>query len=118
VTISPTVPPGSPSITITDEDIQASFIVVGWNKPVSDGGSAVIDYKVQINTTQERNTSNTHVLFSGLTKSTKYLVMVYARNIVGYGKASVKVITTKKQGYEKYIFLASCHCFFGLLIVP
>jgi hypothetical protein len=83
---------------MTEEDMEASSITVWWTKPGYDGGRPVIDYKVQIITTQEQNTSNTtHVIFSGLTKTNKYDVKVFARNVAGYGNPYVKIITTKKR---------------------
>ncbi|KAK3744495.1 hypothetical protein QZH41_013160, partial [Actinostola sp. cb2023] len=40
---------------------------------------------------------NTKKGITGLTKNTEYKVQLYARNVAGYGNASSKVFTTKKQ---------------------
>ncbi|XP_031574441.1 neural cell adhesion molecule 2-like [Actinia tenebrosa] len=100
INVTQLFPPGAPNVTILDQDIQASSVTVRWAKPGYDGGSPVIDYKVQINTNppQEHNTSNTEHELTGLTKNTRYEVRVYTRNAVGYGNASNLIFTTKKRG--------------------
>ena len=64
-----------------------------------DGGSPIIDYKLLINSkTLHISAPNTNKGITGLTKNTEYKVQLYARNVAGYGNASSKVFTTKKQG--------------------
>ncbi|KAK3724594.1 hypothetical protein QZH41_018287, partial [Actinostola sp. cb2023] len=90
-------PPGPPIITVTD--IEASSVIVRWTRPVYDGDSPIIDYKLLINSkTLHINAPNTNKGITGLTKNTEYEVQLYARNVAGYGNASSKVFTTKKQG--------------------
>ncbi|KAK3733410.1 hypothetical protein QZH41_012178, partial [Actinostola sp. cb2023] len=97
ITVTQLFPPGPPHITVTD--IEASSVIVRWTRPVYDGGSPIIDYKLLINSkTLNINAPNTNKGITGLTKNTEYEVQLYARNVAGYGNASSKVFTTKKQG--------------------
>jgi hypothetical protein len=86
-------------VTITD--IEASSITLRWTEPVIDGGSPVIGYLLEINTKPLLDTINTYAVITGLKNNTQYVVKVYAKNNVGYGIVSTKVITTKKRG--KYL---------------
>ena len=99
------VPPGPANITITD--IQASTVIVRWTKPVYNGGSPVIQYKLVIDSKTFNITApKTHQSVGGLTKDTEYEVKVYAKNVVGYGNASTAVFTTKKQGNVAFMMVA------------
>ncbi|XP_031569129.1 immunoglobulin superfamily member 22-like [Actinia tenebrosa] len=79
-------------------DIKATSAVIKWDSPVDDGGSPVIEYKVQINTIPPREviTENTYCLTNDLNENTTYDVKVYARNAVGYGKAVCTEFTSKE----------------------
>ena len=97
--------PGSPSITSTAADIQASSLTVRWTLPADDGGSPITAYRVVVlqGVTEERNENVTDPTarskeIGGLKKTTSYTVMVYARNYVFEGNASQKIINTKYEG--------------------
>ncbi|XP_031551825.1 Down syndrome cell adhesion molecule-like, partial [Actinia tenebrosa] len=79
-------------------DIKATSAVINWDSPVDDGGSPVIEYKVQINTIPPREviTETTYCVTKDLNENTTYGVKVYARNAVGYGKAVRTEFTTKE----------------------
>ncbi|XP_031560006.1 Down syndrome cell adhesion molecule-like isoform X3 [Actinia tenebrosa] len=79
-------------------DIKATSAVIKWDSPVDDGGSPVIEYKVQINTIPPREaiTETTYCVTNDLNENTTYDVKVYARNAVGYGKAVCTEFTTKE----------------------
>ncbi|KAK3718601.1 hypothetical protein QZH41_008397, partial [Actinostola sp. cb2023] len=97
ITVTQLFPPGPPNITVTY--IESSSVIVRWTRPVYDGGSPIIDYKLLINSkTLNINAPNTNKGITGLTKNTEYKVQLYARNVAGYGNVSSKVFTTKKQG--------------------
>ena len=99
------VSPGRPNITVTD--IEASSVIVRWTKPVYNGGSPVIQYKLVIDSKTFNITApKTHQSVGGLTKDTEYEVKVYAKNVVGYGNASTAVFTTKKQGNVAFMMVA------------
>ncbi|XP_020912639.1 neogenin isoform X1 [Exaiptasia diaphana] len=91
-------PPGSPSFNVTD--IEASSAVVRWAEPVDNGGSKLTEYKVEINSKTYIIASWKHKHFTipGLTKNKIYVVKLYAKNAAGYGNASSKTFTTKKEG--------------------
>ncbi|EDO26116.1 predicted protein [Nematostella vectensis] len=90
--------PGPPIVTVSN--IEASSIKVNWAPPSSDGGSPVIDYKVEVDPAKppREGVAGDQVVISDLTKNTEYTVKVTARNVVGYGEAGTKTIRTKKQG--------------------
>ncbi|XP_028516687.1 receptor-type tyrosine-protein phosphatase F [Exaiptasia diaphana] len=91
-------PPGSPSFNVTD--IEASSAVVRWAEPVDNGGSKVTGYKVEIDSKTYNFSSwkPNHFVIPGLTKNKVYVVKLFARNVAGYGNASSKTFTTKKEG--------------------
>ncbi|XP_031569752.1 neural cell adhesion molecule 1-like, partial [Actinia tenebrosa] len=96
INITQLFPPGV--VTITTAEVEASSITVGWTKPADDGGLVVTAYKVEVSTKTPVITVNAHTIITGLKANTQYTVKVYAMNDAGYGNASVKFITTKKQG--------------------
>ncbi|XP_048588690.1 hemicentin-1 isoform X4 [Nematostella vectensis] len=97
--------PGPPIITVSN--IEASSIKVNWAPPSSDGGSPVIDYKVEVDPAKppREGVPGGQVVISDLTKNTEYTVKVTARNVVGYGEAGTEIIRTKKQGPPSLPFL-------------
>ncbi|XP_028516685.1 twitchin-like [Exaiptasia diaphana] len=90
--------PGPPSFNVTD--IEASSAVIRWAEPVNDGGSKVTGYKVEIDskTYYTHSWKPNYFAIPGLTKNKVYVVKLYARNVAGYGNASSKTFTTKKEG--------------------
>ena len=105
--------PGSPSITSSEADIQASSLTVKWTAPADDGGSPITAYRViilkgeteihNINITDPSTTSHT---FGGLERATTYMMKVFARNFVFEGPAAEKTTKTKDEGKQyQYIFL-------------
>ncbi|EDO31742.1 predicted protein [Nematostella vectensis] len=97
--------PGPPIIKVSN--IEASSIKVNWAPPSSDGGSPVIDYKVEVDPAKppREGVVGGPVVISDLTKNTEYTVKVTARNVVGYGEAGTEIIRTKKQGPPSLPFL-------------
>ena len=97
--------PGSPSITSTADDIQASSMTVRWIPPADDGGSPITAYRVVIlqGITEERNENVTDPTarskeIGELMINSSYIVMVFARNYLFEGNASQKIINTKYEG--------------------
>ena len=97
--------PGSPSITSTDADIQATSLRVKWTAPIVDGGSPITAYRVVIlqggKVILNDNVTDSSVrekLIGGLEKNNNYIVKVYARNYVFEGDAAQKIIKTKYEG--------------------
>uniref|UniRef100_A0A3Q2Q9H1 Titin n=1 Tax=Fundulus heteroclitus TaxID=8078 RepID=A0A3Q2Q9H1_FUNHE len=85
-------PPGTPNIAACSKD----SMVVAWNEPVSDGGSAILGYHLE---RKERNSilwvklnksliTDQTFKTTGLEPGMEYEYRVYAENIVGIGKAS------------------------------
>ncbi|EDO33496.1 predicted protein [Nematostella vectensis] len=97
--------PGPPIVTVSN--IEASSIKVNWAPPSSDGGSPVIDYKVEVHPAKppREGEAGGPVVISDLTKNTEYTVKVTARNVVGYGEAGTRIIQTRKQGPPSLPFL-------------
>ena len=99
--------PGSPSITSSEADIQASSLTVKWTAPADDGGSPITAYRViilngdaeihNVNITDPSTTSRT---LGGLERNTSYLVKVFARNFVFEGPAAEKTVKSKTEGKQ------------------
>ena len=90
--------PGSPIITSTAADIQATSLTVRWTAP-ADGGSPITAYQVGI--LQERNVTDPtgrSLEIGELQKNTHYTVMLSARNYVFNGNTSHKNMKTKFEG--------------------
>ncbi|CAH3156324.1 unnamed protein product [Porites lobata] len=94
--------PGSPTFTV---DIEATSITVNWTKPADDGGSPITAYRVLIllGNTEIQNTNITDLTamqldIGGLTKSTNYIIKLFARNYVFEGNAAERKIQTKYEG--------------------
>ena len=82
-------------------------MTVRWTKPANDGGSPITAYRVLIlrgNTEVENeditDTSVMHQDIGGLSKSTNYTIMLFARNYVFEGKATERKIQTKYEGMK------------------
>lgn len=85
-------PPGTPNIAAATKD----SMVVAWNEPVNDGGSAILGYHLE---RKERNSilwvklnksliTDQTFKTTGLEPGMEYEYRVYAENIVGIGKVS------------------------------
>uniref|UniRef100_A0A8C9SSG4 Titin-like n=1 Tax=Scleropages formosus TaxID=113540 RepID=A0A8C9SSG4_SCLFO len=85
-------PPATPRVVQATKE----FMLVTWNEPVNDGGSAVTGYHLEC---KERNSilwakinrsliKNTEFRVTGIEKGLFYEYRVYAENIVGVGKCS------------------------------
>jgi hypothetical protein len=94
------IPVSPESAKVSISEIKISSITVTWLRPIDDGGSPVLDYKIQINTQPPReiNTKDNRRVILDLKGNTTYILKVYARNVVGYGKVSVVEFTTKMKG--------------------
>ena len=123
--------PGSPSITSTVDDIQASSMTVRWIPPADDGGSPITAYRVVIlqGVTEKRNENVTDPTarskeIGELTKNTSYTVMVFARNYLFEGNASQKIINTKYEGQylceqaQRYILVLYHGIILGAMLRP
>ena len=99
------VPPGRPSITLTDRDIEATSLTVRWSAPAGNGGRPVTRYKVVISLLESgRVVKNVivglvlHTDVRGLLMSTRYRVEVSAVNVAGAGSPGTEDVTTKYEG--------------------
>jgi len=95
--VTPTGPPGAPTITtITAGSTSAT---VTWKAPASDDGSAITGYFVYFGTTSGKESTSSVALspatrsytLKGLKKSTRYYVIVRAKNALGLGAKSNQV---------------------------
>lgn len=88
----PPGPPGTPSIKCATKEM----MIIEWNEPVNDGGSAVIGYHLE---SKERNSilwnklnktliTDTQFKICNLEEGIGYEFRVYAENIVGTGRCS------------------------------
>uniref|UniRef100_A0A3B3HK91 Titin n=1 Tax=Oryzias latipes TaxID=8090 RepID=A0A3B3HK91_ORYLA len=88
----PPGPPGTPFVKYATKEM----MIVEWNEPVIDGGSAVIGYHLE---SKERNSilwnklnktliSDTQFKICNLEENIGYEFRVYAENIVGIGRCS------------------------------
>ena len=97
-----TVQPGEPEITVTDSDIEVSYITLRWTPPSNDGGSPVIDYNVAVDGDDQLRTlppvTGTQTLIDNLKSKSSYTFILSARNIVGYGRSVSRTIKTKFEG--------------------
>ena len=96
--------PGSPSITSTDADIEASSLTVRWTAP-ADGGSPITAYRVvilqgdsEIINKNITDPAAREKLIEKLNRNTNYNVKVYARNFVFEGDAGQKDFKTNFEG--------------------
>lgn len=85
-------PPSTPWIT----NVTREYITVGWHEPVSNGGSPVIGYHLEM---KDRNSilwkkvnkliiRTTHLKVTNISPGLIYEFRVYAENAAGIGKAS------------------------------
>jgi hypothetical protein len=85
--------PGAPTGVTAAANGVTGQIVVTWTPPVSDGGSAIIDY--QVNTSGHGPVTGSSVYdaipIAGLTDGTSYTFTVQARNAIGLSATSAPV---------------------------
>jgi hypothetical protein len=89
--------PGAPiSLTVTQSGTTAT---ITWQPPLSDGGSAITDYKVTRvgGPTQTIAAGTLTATFTGLTTGTAYQFSVAAENVAGVGPVSL--ITTLQSRF-------------------
>ena len=106
------MPPGRPSITLTELDIQATSLTVRWSAPARNGGRPVTDYRVVLRLQESgRVVKNVtvglvlHTAVGGLVRSTRYRVEVSAMNVAGEGSPGKENITTKYEGIHEGLFI-------------
>ncbi|KAJ7384340.1 hypothetical protein OS493_022453, partial [Desmophyllum pertusum] len=94
--------PGSPTITSSAGDIQATSLTVRWNTPANNGGSPITAYRlvilkggIKIKNVNITDPGRTSLSVGGLEINTEYTVNVFARNAVFKGLAGKKAMTTK-----------------------
>ena len=102
------VPPGRPSITLTELDIQATSLTVRWSAPARNGGRPVTGYRVVIRLFASDQVVKDvtvglvlHTAVGGLVRSTHYRVEVSAINVAGEGSPGTKNIMTKYEGIHE-----------------
>lgn len=97
--------PGSPKISVSTG---ATSLIVRWDPPAYNGGSNITEYLVKIiNGTRgisiknitSPSSSSRKVVIVKLRKNRNYTVRVYARNVVGYGRAAEIFSKTKFVGW-------------------
>jgi hypothetical protein len=95
--VIPKGPPGAP--TITKITAGTTSVTVTWKAPASDDGSAITGYFVYFGTTSGKESTSSVALsaatrsytLKGLKKSTRYYVIVRAKNALGLGAKSNQV---------------------------
>ena len=99
--------PGSPTITSSTGDIQATSLTVKWTPPADDGGSPITAYRLvilkggsEIKNVNITDPGTTSLSVGGLERVTKYNVNVFARNAVFEGLAGEKAMKTKFEGKQ------------------
>ena len=105
--------PGSPTITSSTGDIQATSLTVKWTPPADNGGSPITAYRVvilkgasEIKNVNITDSGTTSMSVGGLERNTEYIVKVFARNAVFEGLAGEKAMKTKFEGKQsQYMFL-------------
>ena len=103
----PSEPPGSPTITSSDDDIQATSLTVRWTAPADDGGRAVTGYRVRVlrGSTVVKNeildADERKLAIGALQVNTTYTLEVYAKNVAGEGSAGTKTVKTKYEGVRQ-----------------
>ena len=105
------VPPGRPSITLTEQDIQATSLTFRWSAPPGDGGRPVTGYRVVLRLQESGLVVKNvivglvlHTAVGGLVRSTRYRVEVSAINVAGEGSPGTENITTKYEGIHEGLF--------------
>jgi hypothetical protein len=96
-------PPTSTSVFVVSEPGAPQHVLVSahrgvatvvWAPPSSNGGSAVLGYRVNIGSQVKTvSASNRGVQFTGLVRGRRYSVVVVARNAYGYGTPSAKLFS-------------------------
>ena len=108
--VAATVPTAPQSLTVTSGS-QIQELDVAWQAPSSNGGSAVVGYKVQWKESADSwdtaadvsvatETGTTHTI-TGLTGGVEYAVRVIATNDVGDGPASSEAAGTPAGGVSE-----------------
>ncbi|KAJ7371875.1 hypothetical protein OS493_022596 [Desmophyllum pertusum] len=97
--------PGSPTITSSTGDIQATSLSVKWTPPADNGGSPITAYRVvilkggnEIKNVNITDPGTTSLSVGGLERNTEYIVKVFAINAVFEGLAGEKAMKTKFEG--------------------
>ena len=103
----PSEPPGSPNITSSGDDIQATSLTVRWTAPANNGGRAVTGYRVRVlrGITVVKNEIRgviDELDVGNLTIRTNYALEVYAMNVAGEGTPGTKNISTKYEGMRHF----------------
>lgn len=85
----PATVPGAPQdleVTLQPDGTSAS---VTWSPPASNGGSALIDYEVLVDSVPVgANGAQTQLVLTGLARGRTYGIAVRARNAIGYGSTA------------------------------
>ena len=96
------VPPGEPLIIKLVPDILS--LTATWNKSRVNGGSPILDYNIALldaNNNVQRNHSGireTFYTFRNLRQNRTYMIVLQARNVVGYGGSTNATVSTLEAG--------------------
>jgi len=96
------VPPGEPLIIKLVPDILS--ITATWNKSRVNGGSPILDYNIALldaNNNVQRNHSGIREMcytFRNLRQNRTYMIVLQARNVVGYGGSTNVTVSTLEAG--------------------
>ncbi|XP_048588800.1 hemicentin-1 isoform X4 [Nematostella vectensis] len=94
-------PPGPPTFALKNCDVKETSVRLRWTPPLSDNGSPILDYKVEVSSVfAAEGISSTSILIPELEPNTKYLARVAARNAAGLGTAAEQSFTTRGKGVE------------------
>lgn len=72
--------PGAPTNVIATVDASGDSITVSWVAPTANGGTAIIDYRVNSSSGMACITTQTHCTFNGVNKDVAYSFTVTANN--------------------------------------
>lgn len=101
------VPPSRPAFKVVTPELRS--ISVTWHGSLYDGGSPVLDYKltlfdskniVEQNQSQIRGMNHTYF---NLQQNREYIVVLEARNAIGYSNPSKYFVRTRKAGNKDVI---------------
>lgn len=114
--------PSPPRGPIEVSGMTADNFVLSWEKSESDGGSAILNYFVEIKKSTEKNwqtygstnSQTTHLLIKDLSMRTGYDVRIYARNLVGdstYLESQEPIVTGRQP--STYFLITDWHLYFA-----
>jgi hypothetical protein len=97
ISVTPATTPDAP--TITGFSVTSSSVTVNFTAPISNGGSAITNYKYSIDNgsswvTRSPTSTTSPLIISGLTTGTTYQILILAVNSIGDGLPSNMISAT------------------------